>query len=415
METVHTVFWVIGALAFLEALYSAKSGVAYLQLFRRFVNRPPERFAPPSTLFVPCKGVDAGLESNLRAYFRQDYPDFQLLLVTGEETDSCVPIIRRLQEQHSQVCSRVLFSGQTRKRGQKVHNLLYALQFVRSQDQVLAFGDSDIRPAANWLLRLIGPLEDREIGMTTGYRWYVSPSGRFAAVMRSVWNAGVASLLKEQDSFFAWGGSMAVRREVFEACRVVEHWHGALSDDYAISRAVKEASLSIHFRPHCLSFSYEDCSWTEFLNWSSRQLSITHVYHPSLWTMAFVSQGVNCLTLWGGSVAVILGWIQGVFPVGLAILLGVIYLLGCWKGWLRVRAVSTLFPGQEAMLRRDLGAYVFWGPLASLVSLLGLIRSLLSRDIEWRGIRYRMLSPQETVVLDGQGCYSASGRVEGRN
>ena len=45
-------------------------------------------------------------------------------------------------------------------------------------------------------------------------------------------------------------------------------------------------------------------------------------------------------------------------------------------------------------------AYVLWGPLASLLSLLGLVRSVFKRDIEWRGIRYRMLSPEKTLVLE---------------
>ena len=399
IETLHSVLLILGLFAFLEALYSVKGGVAYLRLFQKSLHRRPGGYAPPATLFFPCKGVDPGLEANVRAYFEQDYPDFQLLLVTDQENDPCVPVFRRVQREHPQVRSSILFSGRTRERGQKIHNLLHALKFVRSQDEVLAFGDSDIRPAANWLPRLIGPLQDPEAGVTTGYRWYLSPSGRFASVMRSAWNAGVASLMSEKDCLFAWGGSMALRREVFDACRVVDDWSRALSDDYALSRAIKRASLSIRFQPHCLSFSYEDCKWTEFLNWSSRQLSITRVYHLPLWVMGFVSQGVNGLALWGGMILVILGWTQGIPMIDLALLVGVIYLLGCWKGWLRLRAVTCLFPEKRPILQRDLGAYLFCGPLVSLVSLFGFIRSLLSREIQWRGIRYRMLSAKETVVL----------------
>ncbi len=400
MKELNLLFWVLGALAFLEALYSLRSGVVYLRLFRKFLHRSPGNFAPPASVFFPCKSVDPDLESNLRAYFEQDYPDFQLLLITGEETDPCVPVFRLFQERYPEVSCQVLFSGKARQRGQKIHNLLYGLSFVRTQDQILAFGDSDIHPARNWLRYLVGPLEDTQVGVATGYRWYLPQRGGFGSVLRSVWNAGIASLMREKDCFFAWGGSMAVRRSVFEACRVVDYWKNALSDDYAISRAVKNCSLSIHFQPHCLSFSYEDCSLAEFLAWSGRQLSITRVYHPPLWWMALLSQALSGLTLWGGMAVVIAGWVRGTGTLGLGLLLTMIYCLGCSKAWLRLRAISALFPEQKVLLLRYRAAHLLWGPLASLASLMGLVGSLRSRDIEWRGIRYRMLSPNKTVVLD---------------
>ena len=93
---------------------------------------------------------------------------------------------------------------------------------------------------------------------------------------------------------------MAVRREVFQDCQVVDYWTGALSDDYAISRAIHDHSRTIRFQPRCLSFSHEDCRLHELLEWSGRQLSITHIYHPKLWRLAFASQALNSLTRWHG-------------------------------------------------------------------------------------------------------------------
>jgi len=84
----------------------------------------------------------------------------------------------------------------------------------------------------------------------------------------------------------------------------------------------------------------------------------------------------------------------------LAVVLTSVYALGCLKGWIRLRAVSLLFPEHVSVLRNYRMAYTFWGPLASLISLLGFIRSLWSRKIEWRGIRYLMVSARKTVVLE---------------
>ena len=395
----------LGIFSLLEALYSLKAGVDYLRLFQKFRGKPPHEFAPAATLILPCKGVDAGFEQNLGAYFELDYPDLQILLVTGDSADPCVPILEKVKQRYPGVSSDILFAGKTEQRGQKVHNLLYALGQLRDKDQVLALGDSDIRPASHWLRYLIGALKDPQVGVSTGFRWYLPQRGNFASALRSVWNAGTASLLKEGDSTFAWGGAMAVRRQVFQDCRVIDYWRNALSDDYAISRAMHDHSRTISFQPRCLSFSHEDCSFEELLEWSGRQLSITRVYHPNLWKMAFASQALNSITLWGG-MAVLLAALWNtnlassrlLFP--LAVLLVSVYSLGCVKGWIRVRAVSLLFPEHASVLRKYRWAYTFWGPLASLLSLSGFIRSLLSRTIEWRGVRYRMVSPSETVVLN---------------
>jgi len=405
LTLIPSVLLTIGILSLFEALYSLKGGIDYLRLFQRSRHQATGDFAPSATLILPFKGVDKGLQENLTAYFELEYPDLQILLVTEDPLDPCVSILERVREGFPSVNSQILFAGKAQQRGQKVHNLLHAVGQLGDGDGVLAFGDSDIRPAANWLRDLIGTLEDPDVGVSTGFRWYLPQRGNFASVLRSVWNAGTASLMKEGDSSFAWGGAMAVRREVFQDCQVVDYWTDALSDDYAISRAIHDHSRTIRCQPRCLSFSHEDCRLHELLEWSGRQLSITHIYHPNLWRLAFLSQALNSLTLWGGMAFLLMAlWSQTLVSnrllFALVVVLASVYALGCLKGWIRLRAVSLLFPEHTAVLGKYRWAYIFWGPLASLLSLLGFIRALWSRTIEWRGVRDRMVSPRKTEVLE---------------
>lgn len=193
----------LACLSFLEALYSLAGVLRYHRLLREAANRPPGCFAPPVSLILPCRREDTGLQENLHAYFRQDYPDFQILFVMDHPADPSASVFRRVAQNYPDRPRRLLFSGSSRIRGQKVHNLLHALEHVRESDQILVFGDSDIHPSLDWLRYLVAPLEDAKVGVSTGYRWYLSERWCPAASLCSAWNAGTASLMQERNSSFA--------------------------------------------------------------------------------------------------------------------------------------------------------------------------------------------------------------------
>ena len=130
------------------------------------------------------------------------------------------------------------------------------------------------------------------MAVSTGYRWYAAESGSLPALLRSTWNASVVTALGDHGRNFAWGGSMALRREVFDRIGVREAWEGALSDDYAVTRAAQRSGKRIAFVPECLIPSYGDCTWHELLEFTTRQILIARVYDASTWRMALVTQSI---------------------------------------------------------------------------------------------------------------------------
>ena len=205
-----------------------------------------------------------------------------------------------------------------------------------------------------------------------------------------MWNLSVLALLGDHDRNFAWGGSMAIRREVFDRARVRDAWRGALSDDYALTHAVRRAGLRVAFVPEALVGSEGATSLGSLLAWAARQISITRVYWPLLFWLAAASS-------LGSATFLVLAPIVG-GPIHLS-LMAAILALGITAGGLRALAVSRLAPQWRAEVRRLLWAYALVSPLAGLVTAAGVLRALASRRIEWRGTRYEMRSPHETLVL----------------
>ena len=101
---------------------------------------------------------------------------------------------------------------------------------------------------------------------------------------------------------------MAIRREHFEKLNISEKWRGVLSDDFTITRAMKEANLPIYFVPQALTVSVEDCTFKELLEFTTRQMKITRVYSPNLWISSFIGSFLfNLVFIWGILIVVFIG------------------------------------------------------------------------------------------------------------
>ena len=127
---------------------------------------------------------------------------------------------------------------------------------------------------------LVMPLDDTPVGATSGYRWYVPCHGSVAGSLRSAWNAATLILMAHPRYGFAWGGSSAIRRDVFEKLRIRDAWSRGLSDDLLLTQAVRGAGLKIPFVAACLVPTFEPCTWRQLLEWTNRQTTIARVYMP---------------------------------------------------------------------------------------------------------------------------------------
>src|SRR6185503_15285162 len=119
-------------------------------------------------------------------------------------------------------------------------------------------------------------------------------------LFRSSWNASVVTTLGNHSRNFAWGGSMALRREMFDRIGVRKAWEGTVSDDYAVTHAARRSRKPVVFVPECLIPFYGACTWRELMEFTTRQILIARVYDPATWRAALVTQTIFNLGFWGG-------------------------------------------------------------------------------------------------------------------
>ncbi len=403
LDPITLIFYFFAAISIWLGLVSLRGGVRFIRYLQAELGKEYPEFKPFVTVFVPCRGVDDGLKENINAIFAQEYPKFEVVFVTDRADDPSIAIIEAARREfagESGPTMRFVISGPAVDCGQKVHNLRVAVPEADSQSEVFVFVDTDARPSATWLQSLVGPLQDPHLGATTGYRWFVPVHGGPASHLRSVWNAAIASALGERlEKNFCWGGSTAIRRETFYKCRVLEYWRGTVSDDFALTRALHESNLPIKFVPECLTASFEDCTFRELIEFTTRQLKITRAYASHLWRGVLIGSVLFVFVFFGGIALVIARALLGLSFAAPLVLLLIILALGSMKSHFRLRAVSLVIRDPRMHSFGATLAHLALWPFASLLYLYNALAAAVSRKITWRGITYELNSPTETVIL----------------
>ena len=401
LAIVDDLFYILVILQIALGLYSLWEGYAWLLMVRRRLGSHAGFYAPMAAVICPCKGTEIGLEDNLTALTKFEYPNYDIYFVLATSLDPALKIIERIKAASLHPV-HIVIAGPPEDCGEKVYNLRRAVEALPEQFEVIVFTDSDVRLSRGWLTKLIAPLQDGRIGATTTYRWFLpsrGSDGGFASAMASAWNASVATMLGRPRENFCWGGGTAIRRKTFTDVNVLEAWKGAVSDDFAMTTALEQAGKAIVFCPECLAVTLHPWTTSDLLEFTNRQMLITRVYSPRRWWLGAAAHLGYSLTLIFALVVIVITMAGG-DPWGQLLLMTlVIPLLAVMKGAIRTIAVNELLPEWKGKLQEWSWVWAALAPVVPVLYSWNFIASLLSRQLRWRGIRYELVSPSITRIL----------------
>jgi ceramide glucosyltransferase len=360
-------------------------------------------YYPRTVLIVPCKGLDATFEKNVTSFYRQDYPDYLLWFVVADTDDPAYGQLQQLRKkllpQTKARDVQILVAGDARACSQKNHNLLHCYRHLPADVEIMAFADSDACLRDNWLERIVHPLRKDKVGISTGYRWFVPQKNNSATLALSVINAKIAQLLGPNRFNQAWGGSMAIRVELFRQLGVEQLWSQSITDDLTLSYAVRKAGKKILFVPACLVASHEQTNWRDFLSFGRRQFLLTRVATPSTWWFGLLSSLYSVLGLYGAAAAAAYVYYAANAHWKFIAAVSAVFFIGhLIRAILRQRLITKLLPADAPAMKFACCTDIAAGWLFSLVLLAIIISSAFGRRVRWRGITYKLISPTKIIV-----------------
>jgi hypothetical protein len=192
---------------------------------------------------------------------------------------------------------------------------------------------------------------------------------------------------------------MAIRRDTFERVNMRERWRGTLSDDFAVTRAMKAAGLDIYFVPQALTASVGDFTLLDTVEFTNRQMKITRVNAPHLWLLSYFGSIVFNGVMISAFLIVILSKINDLNVLIAMITSIAVSAFSIGKSWTRLKAVEFVLADRWPQVKRQwLTQNTLW-LLSPALFLINCIVATFSRRMTWRGIKYELKSPTETVII----------------
>lgn len=223
-----------------SAVYCVMTAVAA----RRYLAVKPPRMAAPESVSIlkPLAGVDEGLEENLRSFFEQDYPDFELLAAVRLAGDPALAVFRKLQVDYPQVPSRAVVTGEPPYPNAKVYSLARMME-VATHD-LLVMSDSDIRVTPGMLRSVAAEFQDPALGLATcPYR--AVPGRSFWSVLEAIgmnteFLGGILVARMLEGMRFAVGPTIVARKRVLRDIGGFNRVKDYLAEDFVMGKFAAE-------------------------------------------------------------------------------------------------------------------------------------------------------------------------------
>lgn len=395
----NNLFLVLAFAQIAVGVYLVYQGVRWLGYVRRRAATDPGFYSPRTAVICPCKGVEPGLERNLIALCEFDHQNYEVFFAMASESDPAASIVKRVVA-GSRGKAHVVIAGAPQECGEKVSNLRAVVEQLPAEFEVMVFADSDGRPNRSWLRKLTGPLNDTRIGATTTMRWLIANNHDLSTLLLAAWNAPILTMLGENtEKNFCWGGGTAIRRSVFEQAEVLQEWQHSVSDDYSMTLALRRRSLPIVFLPECLTPSFVETDFDGLMEFTNRQILITRVYSPKMWQYAGVTHLLFCVTILLGIIVTLKNLLTGHPAMQIAALTFLPLLLAAIRGAMRVIAAQEVLSALKSDIQNQSWIHLLLGVWVPYLYSANFFCSMLTNRIRWRGIRYELISPQQTRIV----------------
>jgi ceramide glucosyltransferase len=273
----------IGLFGLVTSTISALLALIGLLRFRwRRKDAAPADFCPPVSLLKPLHGAEPNLEAHLESFFRQDYPEFEILFCARTANDAGLEIARRVAKRYPRIPARFLVTGEETYINAKVSSLERMAATARHDIWIIS--DSDVRVTPNYVREVAAPFTSNKVGAVTCLYRGVADGSVWsqleAAGMSVEMTSGVVTANLLEGMKFALGPTMAVRRRCVEKMGGFGWLGPYCSDDFLLGAKVAEQDETVVLSHHVIDHIILNLSFAASVQHQVRWMKSTRFSRP---------------------------------------------------------------------------------------------------------------------------------------
>jgi ceramide glucosyltransferase len=369
---------VVGTLSSAVFLGLAIAGVIRFHAEARRQRRsiPDDTELPSVSVLKPVHGLEARLKENIESFFRQDYPEYEILFAADEADDAALEVVREVCARYPQIRTRMLVTGALWP-----NPVVYAFHCMAeaAAHDILVTTDSDVEVDPGYLREIVPPLLDPRVGMLTCLYRGKNVAGFFSGLtaigMSVEMTAGVlvANLLEGMK--FGLGPTTVVRKDALASFGGYATLKDYIAYDFAIGNLIEKNGYRVVLSSHVINHVVNQKSFRQMWQNQLRWAQTTRYSRPKghfgsglIFAMPYGLLGLLAAGLLGH-------WRMGAAFLAVAILNR---LIEAWLvGWTvvsdpRIRQAPWLYP------LRDLLGFAVW------------VASYLNLRYVWRDSRFEL-------------------------
>ncbi len=206
----------------------------------------------PVSIIHPIKDLDFEFDKNLESWFNQDYNGkVQHIFSFQEPDDPAIKVLEETMKKYPDMDVEIIVNPIMDGLNGKSSNMVHGVNLAKYD--ILLFGDSDVRVKPDFILKMVRPLKDEKVGITT--------CGQINIGGRDFWTR-FFTFVQNSETDFMWafftkmgldvgmtGSAFAMRKKLLEDIGGLEAFGGSLLEDLHLGNTLYRMGYKIVLGP----------------------------------------------------------------------------------------------------------------------------------------------------------------------
>ncbi len=359
-------------------LYYAFSFYCTISFFKKQTDID-DNYLQPISILKPLNGIEDGIYENITSYCKQDYPVYQIIFGVRDRDDPAIDVIKRVINAFPHKDIELVICNDDVGINPKINNLNN--MYKKAKYNIILTNDCDTRVNGNYLKKVVSPFRDKSIGLVTCV-YSENVLNNIISRLESIFInhdflPSVILAQKFEDLSYAFGVTIATRRETLDYVGGFEELADYLAEDFHIGNKVFEAGYKLFLSDYIVDVIPQERDFSDFFKHQLRWSKTIKACRPiGYFFSAFFKYGIVS--------SLIYLLICFCLPTGTssAQILSIVLFVT----FLSVRIISASIISRK--ITRDRKTTLLLLPISDIISFIIWCTSFLGNKTTWRGSKF---------------------------